>query len=385
MSSEEKLVRPLRVCVITSAHPPYDTRIFHREAKAARDAGCDVLLLAPGAPPGPVDGIRFSNLPPRGGRWARPFRWPVLYVKARRSRADIYHLHDPELLPWGLLLKWTTGAAVVYDSHEYLRENVSTKHWIPRALRVPLAWAADRVEKWIAGRLDAVVAVTEDMAERFRRVQPEVITLRNLPPSQEIAEPAGGREKVVMYAGLINRDRGLNLLKETATLVHEQHPDARFEIYGPVEWHGIPESTVRMSAEDWAKIGVYFKGTVPYEEVGDTIARGMIGWLPRSPDEPNNLLAWPNKLVEYMAAGLAIVASDLPTQAAVVAESDTGVAVSADSATSHADAIRRLLNDDALWRRYSTNGKLAAKTRYTWSTEAFKLHTVYRKLGVCHP
>lgn len=375
------LVRPVRVCVLTSVHPPFDTRIFHREAKAARDAGCDVLLLAPDAPEDVVDGIRFGRLPGGEGRWRRPLRWPVLFVKALRSRADIYHLHDPELLPWGLLLKWTTGRAVVYDSHEYLRESVSTKHWIPRLMRRPLAAVVDRVEKWIAGRLDGVVAVTEEMAGRFERVQEEVITLRNLPPAQEIVEPAGGREDVVMYAGLMNRDRGLKILRETARRVHEGRPSARFEIYGPVEWHGMGPDAEAMTEEEWAAVGVRFMGSVPYEEVGPTMARGKVGWLPRSPDEPNNVLAWPNKLVEYMAAGLAIVASDLPTQAAVVQESGSGVVVDADSPTAHADAILTILAEKRLWERYSSGGKMAARNLYTWEAEAGKLHTLYSKLA----
>lgn len=385
MSDEGRLSRPVRVCVLTSVHPPFDTRIFHREAKAARDFGCEVTLLAPGAPRGRKEGIRFRSLPGGGGRWARPLRWPVLFRKALRTRADIYHFHDPELLPWGLLLKWVTGAAVVYDSHEYLRENLSTKHWIHPRLRGPLAWFADRVEKWISGRLDAVVAVTEDMAQRFEPYQPRVITLRNLPPAQEIPEPVGGRERVVMYAGLMNRDRGLNLLRETARRVRERHPDVRFEIYGPVEWHGIDDATRALSAEEWAELGVEFKGNIPYQDVGPTMARGMVGWLPRSPHEPNNLLAWPNKLVEYMASGLAIVASDLPTQADVVEETNSGVVVEADSAATHADALSQLFADESRWMRYSANGKKAARTRYTWEAEALKLRTVYGELGRATP
>lgn len=380
MTEPQTLQRPIRVCMLTSVHPPFDTRIFHREAKAARDGGADVTLIAPGAESGDVDGIHLRSLPSWGGRWARPLRWPLLFWKARRAKADVYHMHDPELLPWGLLLKWTTGKAVVYDSHEYLREDISTKHWIPAPLRRPLGALADFVQMFVAKRIDAVVAVTEDMADRFRRVQPTVETIRNLPPTSSVEEPGGGREPVIMYAGLMSWDRGLDILKETATLVHAEHPEARFEIYGPVEWHGIEPAIAAMPTEDWAAIGVHFMGTVPYEQVPSTIARGLVGWLPRSSKEPNNLLAWPNKLVEYMASGLAIVASDLPTQAAVVAESGAGIAVAADSAPEHAKVINNLLSDPAFATALGARGKEAARTLYTWEAEALKLHGIYRKL-----
>lgn len=380
-SNGAPLTRPLHVCVLTSVHPPMDTRIFHREAKAARDGGAKVTLIAPGAPKGEVDGIRFKSLPDRGGRAARPLRWPVLFVKAWRTNADIYHFHDPELLPWGLLLKWVTGKPVVYDSHEYLKEDITTKHWIPAPVRKPLAWLADRVEKGVAKRLSAVVAVTEDMSDRFRRVQPLVATVRNLPPVSEVPDPPGGKQPIVMYAGLLSWDRGLDILWDTARLVHQRRPDARFEIYGTVEWHGIAPEIAAKTPEEWAAIGVDFKGSVPFDEVGPAIARGQIGWLPRSPHEPNNLLAWPNKLVEYMAAGLAIVASDLPTQAAVIAESDTGIAVEALSPGAHADAIAGLLDDPAELTRLSSNGKTAAREKYSWDAESLKLQQLYRKVG----
>src|SRR5690606_7781006 len=159
------------------------------QARSTREAGFDVLLIAPAAPAEPVEGVRFESLPSSGGRAARPLRWPILFWKARRSNADLYHLHDPELLPWGPLLKRTTGRPVVYDSHEYLRESILSKHWIPERLRKPVSTIADRVEKWIAHRLDGVVAVTDDMADRFRRVQPNAITVRNLPPAPVL--PAG--------------------------------------------------------------------------------------------------------------------------------------------------------------------------------------------------
>ncbi len=377
--------RPTRVCMLTSVHPPLDTRIFHREAKAARDAGFAVTVIAPGAPASRVEGIRLVSIPSWGGRWARPFRWPVLFFKAWRRNADIYHFHDPELLPWGLLLKWTRRRAVIYDSHEYLRESISTRYWIPARLRRPAAAIADRVEKWIAGRLDAVIAVTDDMADRFRPVQKNVVTIRNLPPPQEIPEPGEGRKPFVMYAGLTNRGRGLEILHETARLVRERRPEARFVIYGSVDWHGIDPAIAAMTPDEWAGLGVEFRGSIPYDQVGPALAEGIVGWLPRSASEPNNYLAWPNKLVEYMAAGLAIVASDLPAQAAVIRESNTGLVVAADDAASHADAICALLADAEAWRRYSVNGKGAARNRYTWKAEALKLHTVYMKLTGYNP
>jgi glycosyltransferase involved in cell wall biosynthesis len=369
----------MRICVLTSVHPPFDARVFYRQARSTAAAGFDVLLIAPGAPSVPRDGVRFASLPSWGGRAARPLRWPILFWKAVRAHADVYHFHDPELLPWGVLLHWVTRKPVVYDSHEYLKEDIEGKAWIPQRLRYAVAVISDRIEKWSAARLSAVIAVTDEMAAGFERIQPRTITVKNLPPAPDFEEP-GTRLPVVAYAGLMNVERGLDILKATATLVRHNVPNAEFQVLGNVEWSGMPADQKGMTTAQWQALGVRFLGTVPPEDVFGIIGTASVGWLPRSPAYKNNLLAWPNKLVEYMVVSLPIVASDLPLQARVVQEADCGIVVDALSPAAHAAAITELLLNPAEARRLGTNGKRVALERYTWQGEARKLHTLYKEL-----
>ncbi|GAB4337198.1 MAG: glycosyltransferase family 4 protein [Dehalococcoidia bacterium] len=373
--------RPLCIAVLTSVHPPGDTRVFYREARSAVAAGHDVHLVAPGAMDGTVEGVHCHRLLRFGGRPGRPLRWPVLFWKAWRLGADVYHIHDPELLPWAVLFRWARRRPVIYDCHEFVAEDIRTKHWIPRPLRRPLAAAFDRFEGWAARRLDGVIAVTEEMADRFRRVQPETVLVRNLPALEPLPDPAPARQPVVIHSGLMNAERGLAILEETARLVRERHPEARFVILGPVEWFGVPARLRDMPADGWAAVGVEFAGTVPYPEVHGRLLRAAIGWLPRNPTARNNLLAWPNKLAEYMAAALPVVASDLPTQGRVVREEACGIAVEPMSPHAHAGAICRLLDDPAEARRLGENGRRAAAQRYNWASEARTLLALYSRLA----
>ena len=365
---------------MTSVHPPFDTRVFHRQAKSLAAAGFRVRLIGPGAPEGEtVDGVRFSSLPEFGGRAGRPLRWPILMWKALKSRADIYHFHDPELLPWGVLLHWVTRKPVIYDSHEYLREDILGKHWIPAVLRKPVATIANRIEKWSAGRLSGVVAVTDDMADRFRPYRENVITVKNLPPAPTI-EGTPERRPVVIYAGLMNVERGLDILFETARLVREAVPQAEFHILGTVEWYGIDSAIVNKTEAEWDAVGVKFFGSIPQPEVAPRLAASSVGWLPRNPAVANNLMAWPNKLVEYMVVSLPVVASDLPLQASVVHDTDCGVVVEALNPEAHAAAIVELLRKPAEIQRLGANGKRAALSLYTWEAESDKLQSLYRTL-----
>lgn len=367
---------------MTSVHPPFDTRVFQREAKSMAAAGFRMQLIGPGAPDGEtVDGVHFSAIPAFGGRAGRPLRWPVLLWKALRARADIYHFHDPELLPWGVLLHWLTRKPVIYDAHEYLREDILDKHWIPGPMRKATAALAERVEKWCAGRLSGVITVTDDMADRFRPYRPNVVTVRNLPPAPPASEgPAPERRPIVIYAGLMNVDRGLDMLFAIATSVRKSVPAAEFHILGTVEWHGVSAETAAKTDEDWAAAGVTFFGAIPHPQVAERLAVSSVGWLPLNPAVRNAVLAWPLKLVEYMIVALPVVAADLPLPASVIRDADCGAVVAPLDPLAHANAITQLLQNPKEIERLGANGKRVALSLYTWEDEGGKLQALYRSL-----
>ena len=117
-----------KVCILTTVHPPFDTRIFHKQAKTLVQAGYDVTLIAQHGRDEVVDRVRIIALPKSRNRFTRIFglTWRVFRL-ALRQQADVYHFHDPELLPAGLLLKLFTGKRVIYDVHEDYSQAIRTK------------------------------------------------------------------------------------------------------------------------------------------------------------------------------------------------------------------------------------------------------------------
>ena len=372
-------VRRDRIWMLTSVHPPLDARIFHREARAAAEAGYRVTILAPDAEEAIVDGVTLRRLPGPPGRLGRVVRWPILLWLAAVGRADLYQIHDPELLPWGLILHLITGRPVIYDAHEYFSESIRSKTWIPARLRRPIAWLAERLEKFIASRLSAVIAVTPEMTSRFERVQKRSVTVMNFPPIPSLPVPPPERLPVAIYAGLMNRERGLDILRDTAANVRRRHPGFELRVLGRVEFDGLPDEQA-LPPEAWAESGVQFLGAVPQPEVAAQLAAASIGWLPMNPTIPSKRLAWPVKLGEYMAAGLPIVASDLPVQAAVIREADCGIVVGSFTAASNAAAIIELLDDPAVAREMGERGRHHALAHLTWESQAAILVGLYEAL-----
>lgn len=109
----------IKVCHMTSAHDPEDIRIFHKECVSLAKAGYDVYLVQPGDSY-EKNGVHLVGLSaPAQGRMEHFLHSAKnAYKKALEVDADIYHLHDPELLGYGLKLK-RRGKKVTFDSHEH--------------------------------------------------------------------------------------------------------------------------------------------------------------------------------------------------------------------------------------------------------------------------
>src|SRR5262249_54014548 len=115
---------PLHICHVTTVHPWNDVRVFQRMCAPLAHAGFRVTLVAPVHEETTVEGV---HLVPTHlcGKLARLRGGASILRKLRAIRADLYHFHDPELLPWMFLYqKSTPSAAVIYDVHEYCPETL---------------------------------------------------------------------------------------------------------------------------------------------------------------------------------------------------------------------------------------------------------------------
>jgi glycosyltransferase involved in cell wall biosynthesis len=372
--------RERRVGILTSVHPALDTRVFHKQARTLAASGYDVTLVAQHESDCRLDGVRIRALPIAQSRLARPLLWWKILLDALRVRADVYHIHDPELLPLALLLQALTGANAIYDVHEYYADEVRTRQWIPRVLRLPAAWATARFEELAARRLSAVVTVNEHMNARFLRVQPRSTAVYNYPPAEYFAPLVDGeREQCVIYAGVMTRDRGLETIYRTGALLKQRFPELRIDIVGTVDWSGVDESIPR-DLEAWRdEAGVRFLGLIPQQALPALLGRAAVGWIPFLPT-PNNIRSTPNKLLEYMAAALPVVASDFGYTRAIIRESECGLLAAAADPHAHAERIAGLLERPDEARAMGERGRAAVQRRYTWSAEGERLIALYDEL-----
>lgn len=297
-----------------------------------------------------------------------------VFRMAIQERGDAYHLHDPELIPAGLLLK-LLGKRVVYDVHEHYGKLIRSKFWIPKPLRWLIAGMTNALERSAAFVFDGIVVATPAIAEVFPA--PKTVVVQNFALVSEFisidAADYQTRGHNVAYVGSITRDRGAEeMVKAMASAA---------DVKAPVMLLAGPFAPPSLKADLQREPGyahVDYLGVLDRQEVQRTLARSRAGLVVLHP-ESNYLDSYPVKLFEYMSAGLPVIASDFPYWKQFISDIGSGLMVDPLDTGAISDAIRWLLEHPVEAEEMGKRGREAVLTHYSWEGEARKLVDFYRQ------
>lgn len=362
----------IKVCILTSVHPPFDTRIFHKEAKSLLKMGYDVSLIAQHDKDEVVDGIRIVPFLKPRNRFERMTKvdW-LVYRKALMINADIYHFHDPELIPIGLLLK-RYGKPVIYDVHEDISKQNLSKPYIPAVFRKPISLMIGALEAFSAKRFDGVVTATSFINKRLLKLGANAVNVSNYPLLSEfyIAKNEWEKkEKAACYIGGITGIRGAFEMVEAIGKT-----GYRLILAGDFE-PGLEDRLKRLLG--WRDVETL--GFIDREGVKVTITRSMVGLVLLHP-EPNYINAQPIKMFEYMAAGIPVIASNFSLWKEIVEGAECGICVDPLNPEEIAEAIQFVVEHPAEAEQMGKNGLKAVEKYYNWEFEEKKLLRLYKGL-----
>lgn len=346
-----------------------------RSVDAGRLAGPTILGAAGGESPNGAAPAKRTRRPP-AAVWLRDAMLERAMARAAAAvPADVYHAHDLTTLAPAFRAARAGNARVVYDAHELYTELSGLGAGERKR------WA--RAERGLIGSADAVIVPSPSRAEVFvdrYGIAPPAVVM-NCPPAGAVPDPAAsplagvrrGGEILLVYAGGFIAGRGLeNLLAATRML--------RVTRLVMIGW-GPLEGELRALAKRWEMDErVTFLGAVDPDDVIAVAAGGDVGLAPYLPVGLNNVLAAPNKLYEYLHAGLAVAASDLPDIRAIVDEHEVGELFDAADPSSIAAAVRRATSFPDRLRKLRANAAAAAG-RFTWEAQARVLLGVYEQLA----
>jgi glycosyltransferase involved in cell wall biosynthesis len=291
---------------------------------------------------------------------------------ALRENAVIYHFHDPELIPIAAILK-TLGKRVIYDVHEDVPADIRNKDWIPRPLR-PVVSRVAALSIAVAARwLDGIVTATPHIASLFRSHEP--IVVQNFPMAEEaLADSFRHEPGRLVYAGMLIEMRGAREMVRAMEIVGPL--GARLTIVGTITPSCLQSELETMLG--WRYID--FVGWQDRESLARTVSMASVGLVLFHPG-PNHLESQPNKLFEYMLAGLAVVGSDFPHWRQFVERTGAGLLVDPQDPNAIAEAIAWLLEHPAETEEMGKCGRRAVLDKYSWEREADNLLSFYDRLS----
>lgn len=368
----------VRVAHLTTAHPRFDVRIFHKECCSLVNHGYQVdLYVADGQGDAQRDGVSIIDVGRSSGRIHRMLgkTW-VVWNAVRKTDARIIHIHDPELLPIALVLR-CMGRQIIYDAHEDVPRQILSKPWIKPWVRHAIAWPFERLENFVARRCALVVGATPYIARRYAAQGIRSIDVNNYPIPGELgatteqADPPdnfAGKPRTICYIGGITRMRGAVEMLEALGKT-----DARMVLAGPMESDALHAELATMPA--WKQVD--YRGVLDRGAIRDVLHESRLGLVLLHPI-PNYLDALPVKMFEYMAAGLPVLASDFPLWRAILDTSGAGVCVDPQDTDRIAQAIEMMLNlPDDQRRSMRKACRAAVRDSYNWKNEEAKLIAAY--------
>ena len=365
------------VAHLTTVHHPLDPRISQKQLPTLQEAGLEATLIAAGRPSDMPSGFDVVSLPPVETRLERLGLQKDAFQKARALNADVYQVHDPELLPLLFLLRRATGAAVVYDMHEDYRSKGPV---LGRALRA--------LERWAFRWLDHVILAEEGyQAIVADEAVPSTCVLNYFKPVEEAeqtrapAAPRSGEPTRLLYTGTVARNRGLHTMVDVAVEIQRRSRPGMLRIVGachrPGQWADA-EQKQQKEALGTTLMMVGGDTYVPSSQMGTHYRWADVGLALFQP-HPNHYKSVPTKFYEYLHYGLPIICSDFPLWRAFIEEHECGAVVPPGDPEAVLDVLTRWQAEPARYRAYADNARAAAY-QYQWAQMEEPLLAVYRGL-----
>jgi glycosyltransferase involved in cell wall biosynthesis len=280
--------------VVTTVHPADDPRIRER---TVRSLGGEFDVRYAARPPAPSAQGDHEWIPLEG---SRPVRWLRALAQMTRGDVAVVSIHDPELIPAGLIARLVRGVPVVVDVHEDVPAAIRHRDWVPRWLRPSLSWFAARLLR-LAERFCTVTLAEPGYRRLFRGDHP---VFPNYPAGRSMPPPAAD-EGFVVYVGDVTEARGATDMVDAASRLV---PPRTLVLIGRCP--GDLASRLRTRAEA-AGVDLDLAGWMPHPKAMARAAGASAG-LSLLRDLPNYRHSLPTKVVEYLALGIPVVASDLP-------------------------------------------------------------------------
>ncbi len=368
-----------KVVHLTSVHHPYDNRILYKECSTLANNGFKVVLIAPYTHDETVNGVQLRSVPIPARRLSRIlFTTNKIYAQALKENGELYHIHDPELLPLVQLFR-LKGKHVIFDMHENMPLALMTKPWIPRPLRSITKRFFAFIERIFLSKCAVIFA-----EHSYQKHYPWIIkheTILNTSIFQEVNRYASSKKRnsfTIGYIGRIAQQRGSLVILEALSCLAQRGNMVHFDCIGPFS-SKQHQNEVTSLVDSLNLQGVRFYGWQQPETGLAILARCHVG-LAVLQDHPNYVESYPTKIFEYMGLGLPVIASNFPLYKDIIEKNKCGLCVNPADPAEISNAIQWLLQHPEKANELGERGKLTVIKKFNWNLEEIKLIKFYNQL-----
>jgi glycosyltransferase involved in cell wall biosynthesis len=301
------------------------------------------------------------------------------YLRIMPEKPDTVHCNDLDTLLVGVLAKQRFGCRLVYDAHEFYPVSDPHGRWIDIAF---FSW----IEALLIRRADAVVTVNPPLGEVIRAAYglDRVYSVPNAEPwieGRQISMPASEMDRLAqgrvkfLFQGRFAADRGIEDLIKGWCWVDSAR--AALFLRGPDSiWR---DAAIQLTSRlGLLGRGVYFLDAVSEDRLVSGAAEADVGIIPYKPVIINDRLSCPNKLSQYLHAGLMVLSNDLPYVKSVLTEAGAGLFYTSAELSTLAAAVGQILDNPELLRRGRDNAWRFARECFNWQAQGEVLLSIYK-------
>jgi len=364
-----------KICHISTVHPVFDGRIFHKQCVSLSEAGFDVHLVVTHDKNETVKGVKIVALQPSGNRLTRILIKPwFAFFKSLGTGAEIFHFHDPELMFVGIMLS-VLGKKVIFDSHENVSNQIESKAWLGNLFfRKVIKNIYILIEKFSILFFDKVISVTPEIVS-FLSPKKGVL-IRNYP----IISLINGRDSKLhrakrdtlrfIYVGGLTQIRGIHEISKAVNELSGKN----IELILLGNWESEAYKNKCLVNENVIK----YLGSKPLSEVYPIMGTADVGFAILYP-EKNYLNSLPIKAFEYMACGLPMIMSNFPYW--INEFNGCSTFVDPKNIDDIKSSICWMIDHAEARLEMGARGKKAVNDKYSWEVESKTLISMYYELN----